>query len=618
MPSARKRTTIRFQLTCLVLACVLPVWLIAGALVWYAYTSKLEGLHRSMLASARIMGMVVDRELTSMQSALLALATSPSFAKGDFADIHRQTHELLQAYPGCDIIVADSSGQQLVNSFRPFGTPLPKRANQELVKAIFATGRPVISNLFFGAVTKRPMIAIDVPVFVNGTVRYDLSLAFPSERMTALLRNQSLPDGRYCTVLDRNHVIVARTSQPERFVGTKAGPDFRRAARAGVETGTGEVKNVAGITVLVAFSRSLMSGWILSFGVPMSQVMADMYRWVALAAGGATLLSLVGILLATAIARRIAGDIQSLVAPALAIGAGEVVGAVADQTVKETAEVADALVQASNLLRERAQERDLAEQRLSRSIEDLNRETSEKLRTLEELRRQERMLIQQSRQAAMGEMIGNIAHQWRQPLNSLSLLVQKPSLFLALDETDQLFLEENTRKSLEVIKHMSRTIDDFRNFFRPNKDKVTFRVGDEVSRTLSLMEGTLQGQQIHVQVVANRDSLVSGYPNEFSQVLLNILVNARDAVKERGIRDPRVVITLDAEEGRSVVTVADNAGGIPDEIMAKIFDPYFTTKGPQLGTGVGLFMSKTIIEKNMGGRLTARNNGNGAEFRIEV
>jgi signal transduction histidine kinase len=135
---------------------------------------------------------------------------------------------------------------------------------------------------------------------------------------------------------------------------------------------------------------------------------------------------------------------------------------------------------------------------------------------------------------------------------------------------------------------------------------------------MSLIEDGFKNQHISIEVVAKDDPGIYGYRNEFAQALLNILNNARDALIEREIDVPRVTITICSENDSAVVTVADNAGGIPEEILEKIFDPYFTTKGPQHGTGVGLFMSKTIIEKNMGGRLAARNIGEGAEFRIEV
>jgi len=245
-------------------------------------------------------------------------------------------------------------------------------------------------------------------------------------------------------------------------------------------------------------------------------------------------------------------------------------------------------------------------------------ETNSRLIAMEALHEKEQLLISQSRQAAMGEMIGNIAHQWRQPLNTLGLLTQKLEFFYGQPIFNKEFLDTSVAKSMEIIQYMSKTIDDFRNFFKTDKDRNVFDVSKVINNTLTLLEGSLLNPVIDV-VIVNKDSpVVNGFQNEYAQVVLNILINARDVLVEREIVDPRVTITIFNEDDCAVVTVADNAGGVPEEIIDKIFDPYFTTKGPHQGTGVGLFMSKTIIEKNMGGRLTVCNTANGAEFRIEV
>jgi two-component system, chemotaxis family, CheB/CheR fusion protein len=273
-------------------------------------------------------------------------------------------------------------------------------------------------------------------------------------------------------------------------------------------------------------------------------------------------------------------------------------------------------------LEQRVAERTAELARMVDALEEevLERElTEDELRnSVDELRQKDSILLQQSRLAALGEMIGNIAHQWRQPLNTLGLKVQQLSLLYDCGELTKEFLEKNESQSMGLIQHMSRTIDDFRNYFRPDKEQVEFEANQAIAKTLSLIEDSYKNHHIRIEVQAQSNPLIYGYENEFSQVLLNILINARDALIEREVCDPRVVIHIGKDGNKAVLTISDNAGGIPLEIMDRIFDPYFTTKGPQAGTGVGLFMSKAIIEKNMGGSLSVRNDSYGAEFRIEV
>jgi PAS domain S-box-containing protein len=253
-----------------------------------------------------------------------------------------------------------------------------------------------------------------------------------------------------------------------------------------------------------------------------------------------------------------------------------------------------------------------------RMAQALEAESSERLTVQAELRQKELLLLHQSRLAAMGEMIGNIAHQWRQPLNLLGLLAQDLPMTYKLGQFTPEYLEISVQKMLQAINHMSQTINDFRNFFSPDKEKADFRVVETITRTISLLDGTLKKEQIETRVVTTSDPVVNGHPNEFSQVVLNIISNAKDAIVIRAVPNPTITIEVGTEEGKCVVTIADNAGGIPEDIIDKIFDPYFTTKGQDLGTGVGLYMSKTIVEKNMGGILTVRNVAGGAEFRIVI
>ena len=249
----------------------------------------------------------------------------------------------------------------------------------------------------------------------------------------------------------------------------------------------------------------------------------------------------------------------------------------------------------------------------------LNETLEERIKkAVDELREKDRVLIIQGRQAVMGELISNIAHQWRQPLNMLGLLAQELPMTYKMGTFTKELLEANVAMTMKIIQQMSQTIEDFRSYSQPDRVKTDFKVLQVIAKTLSLLEGSFNAHRIRTEVEHEGDPVVNGYPNEYSQVLLNILINARDAFLAGKAASPSIVIRVFCENGSTVVTVTDNAGGIPPEIVDKIFEPYFTTKGPEQGTGIGLFMSKTIIEKNMNGVLSARNTGVGAEFRIKM
>lgn len=248
----------------------------------------------------------------------------------------------------------------------------------------------------------------------------------------------------------------------------------------------------------------------------------------------------------------------------------------------------------------------------------LEQETAERIRAVEELRDKEKLLLQQSRMAAMGDMLFNIAHHWRQPLNVLGLTVQHLGLLYETGELNRETLDAAVGKAMGVLNQLSQTINDFTNFSKTGPEKTLFDVEQVITRTFSLVQDSFRQNNIVIAVEAASPPKITGYPSEFGQLLLNLLMNAFDAHLERESKEPRVTVRSWGETGKTVVTVTDNAGGIDEEIMPRIFDPFFTTKEQGKGTGIGLFLAKSIVEKKMGGRLTACNIGEGAEFRIEV
>ena len=255
---------------------------------------------------------------------------------------------------------------------------------------------------------------------------------------------------------------------------------------------------------------------------------------------------------------------------------------------------------------------------LQETYHNLEMETAARQRTMEELRQKDQLLIQQSRMAAMGEMLGNIAHQWRQPLNALGVKIQELGLSYEYGELDKELLHANVNMAMGILQHLSQTITVFQNFTVPDKEKSLFRVEQVIADTVQIIGESLKKNGIALDISSTGDPQIDGYPHEFSQVLMNIILNAKDAFQEHGTENPRITVQTWRENDRSVVTISDNGGGIKENIMDKIFDPYFTTKTLGKGTGVGLFLSKAIIEKNMGGRITVKSIESGSQFRIEV
>jgi len=251
----------------------------------------------------------------------------------------------------------------------------------------------------------------------------------------------------------------------------------------------------------------------------------------------------------------------------------------------------------------------------------------------------EQMLLQQSKLAAMGEMLGAISHQWRQPLNALGVIIQNIQESYTFGEMNKESLERSVQRSMTQIQHMSKTIDDFRNFFKPDKEKTEFDTMRAIGDVLSLTSAQLSANGIsyrltchtHGKTFENEADIVCcpekeivGYRNEFEHVILNLINNARDAIVTKQHKDmPHSSVPghIDFDFYRTdtalVIKVADNGGGIDIGISDRIFEPYFTTKDPAKGTGLGLYMSKAIME-HMGGSLSVKNSDQGAVFVLEL
>jgi PAS domain S-box-containing protein len=257
----------------------------------------------------------------------------------------------------------------------------------------------------------------------------------------------------------------------------------------------------------------------------------------------------------------------------------------------------------------------------TKQLKELNKNLEQ--RVIEEIKKNEekqKLLFWQSRMASLGQMLANIAHQWRQPLTELNLTLfnmKKASLKNNEKKVAELYKESKT-----LIASMSTTIEDFTNFFNPQKEKKSFEIKDAINEALVILRKIIEVENIHIQIDVPIDYKVIGVANELSQVIINLIQNSKDAFIQNNIENKTIIITLKEEQEKdrkyALLEIKDNAGGISKENIDKIFDPYFTTKHKSQGTGLGLFMSKMIIEKSLEGELTHRNIDDGSIFVIKL
>lgn len=352
--------SIRSCLLVLVAICLVSSTVGVGLVIAKSYLDARTAVIERAEVSTRAVMADVDDRVRSAMTALQVLATSPSLAAGDLAAFREQAMLVLPGQAGSNFVLTGLDGQQLLNTLVEPGRPLPLHGNRALQRAVIESGRPMVSDLFLGGVTRSALVAVEVPVLVAGQITATLAMGFFPDRFAQVLSDLQPDPDWIIAVFDRTGTTVARSHLADRFIGHKGVPALLEAmGRA--DHGVVEIESLEGTSVIAVFRRSPVTGWTVAVGVPRRELQVQAQRWFAILALASTLPLMLAIWMATRVSRRIAGAIESLVQPAQALGRGDEV-LVPRLALQEADALGRAMVSASVLLRERAHQLDEAEQ----------------------------------------------------------------------------------------------------------------------------------------------------------------------------------------------------------------------------------------------------------------
>lgn len=344
---------IRYVLVRLALACLLPASLGFAILFVREYLNGRDQLEQETIARARTMVQAVDVQLSRVKTAGLALTTSRVLAQNDLASFHRQARDFIaKTNVGMNVVLSDEHGQQLVNTLREFGEPLPPHGNLELLRRAISSGEPIVSDIYIGGILKKPVLSIELPIMNNGKVIHDLSVGLLPSDFNHILKSQGFPETYVAAIFDSQGTIVSRI--PEKFIGEKGTAEFIQRIQQSPE-GSMYTLSKEGIPTLSVWSRSPDSGWSVGIGIPRSTLEANLKHTLSWLIFWTTLLFLIGLVMVWKTGRQIADSVRALVAPAIALGQGKSVH-VPEVNVRESAEVAAAIGQAAELLQARTAE----------------------------------------------------------------------------------------------------------------------------------------------------------------------------------------------------------------------------------------------------------------------
>jgi signal transduction histidine kinase len=539
----------RSEFLLVVLATALPVWLGSAVLLYNAEIDARALVERDAAAAARSVMVAVDRDVAAATALAQTLATSQSLLDGNVARFYVRARDAIQRSGiGSNVILSDASGQQVLNTLQPLGQALPLHGNPKIVQSVFATAKPVISDLFIGGLLRRPVLSVDVPVIRDGKVIYDLSIGLFTERKSAILRQQHLPDGWIAGVIDSTGTIIARSRDEAQFVGQKATSAFLHTiwqTSAGVSTTAG--RTLDGVSVSVAWARSDLSGWTVAVAVPAAELTSRMWHYLTLSVVCTLALIVINLALGASIGRRLeARASESATARA------------AQQSAEQAAR-------------------------------------------------------------ARSRYFAYLSHELRTPL----MAVSGSSEIIAMRSEDENVLDYCERID-RGVQHVITIIEQIQSYARYEAGelqlhKTKLDVADEVQSCVDLVESTAKQAGVEMQCQIEQPiPPLNADKVRLRQVLLNLLSNAIKFTPAGGT----VTISVGQAGSDCVIRVEDTGIGIDATDLPRVVLPFAQVQsaqnGTRKGTGLGLPLSKGLVERHGGSMMLASLPGLGTTVTVRL
>lgn len=593
---------------------------------------KEEFLRQGIVTGSRFLSDIATEQYDitgNVEQLVTVLAQLPEITRRDAAAAGATLAGILgQNTHFANILVADRNGEVWASAL-PLKGRLSVAERRSFRKAL-STRRLSSGEYHVDFVSSRSTIGFGYPVTGRGgEVGAVILVSLNFRDLRRELPGVGLPRGAVYSIIDRNGIIIERSEAPESSIGRKVRRDFFQRIENGPVEGHFIETASNGEQFIYCYRKLSLAGEESPYLSILASFPLKEIRKQALHALFVNIAILTPFLLVTMLLVLRLGNfcfvnrIDRLREAAQRLAEGDlgtsVSGAVSGGELGDLALAFDDMARRL-AIREREllnSERKLSElnQNLAKRVEE---ETGRRLQ-------HERLLARHARLAALGEMIGAIAHQWRQPLATVGATIQSIRMATERDCLDPEFLQKAEQDAQKQLYYMSDTIEDFRNFFRPDKVMERFDAVDKVREAALLLSSQASRSGISLQVVdrSGGERLeIRGYQNEFKQAMLNLIANSFDAIIEKqatnggGSFDGAVAVTLSGDGTSAVIEVRDNGCGIPPEYGDKVFEPYFTTKGGGKGTGIGLYMSRLIIEESMAGSLRFTSGPDGTTFRI--